>query len=62
MYNKPKNKQGSKLMLKGSRQSLIYSYVFDELPKIYKLVCYNKPPKIEATLKAKKVSLVNCDQ
>ena len=37
LYNKPKNKKPSKLMIQGGRQSMICSYVFDELPKIYKL-------------------------
>ena len=36
IYNKPKNKKGSKLMLQGSIQSMICSFVFEELPKIYK--------------------------
>ena len=41
---------------------MICSYVFDELPKIYKLVTENKPLKIETSCKTKKSSLVNCDQ
>ena len=47
IYNKPKNKNGSKLMLQGSRQSVLCAYVFEELPKIYKLVCANKPNKLQ---------------
>ena len=47
IYNKPKNKKGSKLMLQGSRQSVLCAYVFTELPKIYKLVCANKPNKLQ---------------
>ena len=43
IWNNPKNKKGSKLMIQGSRQSIICSYVFEELPKIYKLVRLNKP-------------------
>ena len=38
MYNKPKNKKGSKLMLQGSMQSLICSYVFDELPRWFVII------------------------
>ena len=41
---------------------MICSYVFDELPKIYKLVTENKPLKIETSSKTKKSSLVSCDQ
>ena len=33
MYNKPKNKKGSKLMLQGGIQSMICSYVFMNFPK-----------------------------
>ena len=47
IYNKPKNKKGSKLMLQGSRQSVLCAYVFEELPKIYKLVCANKPVRLQ---------------
>ena len=53
IYNKPKNKKGSKLMLQGSNQSLICSYVFEELPKMYKLVCDNKPKPLEDKNKTK---------
>ena len=34
-------------MLQGSCQSVLCSYVFGELPKIYKLVCANKPKVLE---------------
>ena len=54
IYNNPKNKKGSKLMIQGSRQSMICTYVFDELPKIYKLVCDNKPKKMEGNQKTRK--------
>ena len=43
IYNNPKNKKGSKLMLQGSSQSVLCQYVFEELPKMYKLVCANRP-------------------
>ena len=43
IYNKPKNKKGSKLMIQGSPQSMICSYVFGQLPETYKLVCQNNP-------------------
>ena len=46
IYNKPKNKKGSKLMLQGSPQSVICGYVFEELPKVYKIVLENKPMKL----------------
>ena len=38
LYNKPKNKSGSKLLIQGSDQSAICSYVFNELPQIYKKI------------------------
>ena len=62
IYNKPKNKKGSKLMIQGCRQSLICSYVFDELPKMYKMVCNNKPVQMEESARGKKTSFVKCDQ
>ena len=62
LYNKPKNKKPSKLMIQGGRQSEICSFVFDQLPKIYKSVCENKPLRIETKSMAKKAPLVNCDQ
>ena len=66
IYNKPKNKKCSKLMLQGSIQSLICSYVFEELPKIYKMVCDNKPKPLEDKIKSKKKTygkpIVKCDQ
>ena len=49
-------------MIQGCRQSLICSYVFDELPKIYKMVCNNKPVKMEEIARGKKTSFVKCDQ
>ena len=63
IYNNPKDKKGIKIMLQGSRQSLLCAYVFEELPKIYKLVCNNKPKKLET--KNKKTPgkpSVKCDQ
>ena len=51
IYNNPKNKKGSKLMLQGSLQSALCSYVFEELPKVYKLVCLNKPKEMESNIK-----------
>lgn len=65
IYNNPKNGKGSKLMIHGRIQSLICSFVFSELPKIYKLVCNNKPNVIESNFKqsskAKKKPNVKCD-
>ena len=66
IYNKPKNKKGSKLLLQASLQSLICSYVFEELPKIYKLVCDAKPMALDDNLKRKskpsEKPIVKCDQ
>ena len=67
IYNNPKNKKGSKLMLQGSSQTLLCSYVFDELPKIYKVVCESISIRdIEDITKVKKKmpekSLVKCNQ
>ena len=46
IYNNPKNKKGSKLMLQGRPQTITCSYVFEELPKIYKLVQQKGPKSI----------------
>ena len=66
IWNNPKNKKGSKLMIQGSRQSIICSYVFEELPKIYKLVRLNKPEVMAiGTRTTKRMpvrAIVKCDQ
>ena len=66
IYKNPKNKTGSKLLLQGSIQSMICSYVFSELPKIYKLVCDTKPKFLEDEVKRKPKTpvkaLVKCDK
>ena len=64
IYNKPKNKKGSKIMIQGKLQSLLCSYVFDELPRIYKTVCENRPKKIETNKKKSTPSKpgVQCEQ
>ena len=66
IWNNPKNKKGNKLMSQGSRQSIICSYVFEELPKIYKLVRLNKPEvlKIESgnTRNIPGRTIIKCDQ
>ena len=66
IYNKPKNKKGSKIMLQGSIQSLICAYVFKELPMIYKMVCDRKPKSVEIISNQKKKAIakpcVKCDQ
>ena len=53
-------------MLQGSVQSMICSYVFNELPKIYKLVCNTKLKSLEDKIKEKNRTpskvLVKCDQ
>ena len=63
IYKNPKNKTGSKLMLQGSIQSMICSYVFNELPKIYKMVCEMRPKFLEdRQVKGKQKALVKCEQ
>ena len=66
IYNNPKNKKGSKLMLQGSIQSLICAYVFNELPRIYKHVRLTKPKPLEDKQKKKQSTpgkaMVKCDQ
>ena len=49
-------------MLQGCKQSVLCSYVFDELPKIYKLVCSNKPKKLAIKKKLIVKPVVRCDQ
>ena len=49
-------------MLQGSRQSLLCSFVFDELPNIYKSVCKNRPLNIEINVKTIKTPVVKCEQ
>ena len=52
-------------MLQGSKQSLICSFVFDELPQIYKMVCDKKPKKIDhknKILKSPLKPIVKCEQ
>ena len=39
IYNESKNKKGSKLMVQGSKHSLICSFIFNELPKMYRIAC-----------------------
>ena len=65
IYNNPKNGKGSKLMIQGRVQSLICSFVFSELPKIYKLVSQNKPKMLQSSSKPKNIKRkpnVKCDQ
>ena len=61
IYNNPKNKKGSKIMIQGKGQSLLFSYVFEELPKIYKDVCQRKPKRLE-NFKSKTKAGVKCEQ
>ena len=52
-------------MIQGSRQSILCSYVFNELPKIYKLVTANKQTILKSNIKLKNKpvkSTVKCDQ
>ena len=64
LYNKPKTKKGSKIMIQGGRQSLICSYVFEELPRIYREVCKNRPKVEESMLKVQRNQkpCVKCEQ
>ena len=57
IYNKPKNKKVSKILIQGRSQSAICSYVFEELPRIYKDVCANKPKIIESNRIRNKLEL-----
>ena len=61
IYNKPKNKKGSKLMVQGKKQAVLCKYVFQELPKLYKSVCTNKPKKLVFMKKPVKPD-VKCDK
>ena len=63
LYNNPKNKKGSKLMLQAGKQSVLCSYVFDELPKVYEEVCQKKPKRsIQLpTIKRNSKPVVKCD-
>ena len=64
IYINPKNRKGSKLMLQGSSQSLLCQHVFEELPKMYKLVCANRPKKVKMNKLGTKPEkpAVKCDQ
>ena len=49
-HNKPKDKKQSKILIQGSLQSVLYDFVFGELPKVYKMVnskriCLVTPPR-----------------
>ena len=59
IYNKPLNKKSSKLMIQGSIQSMICSYVFNELPKVYKIVCEMAPKPLEQPVTKKLKPQVN---
>ena len=63
LYNNPKNKKGSKIMIQAGRQSVICSYVFEELPRIYDEVCQKKPKTIKKISRVKTNSkpFVKCD-
>ena len=39
IYNKPKTKKDSKILVQGGFQPLTCLYVFTELPKVYRKVC-----------------------
>ena len=50
-------------MIQGCRQSVLCSYVFDELPLIYKLVCDNIPKHLPVKATNNRSSAtVKCDQ
>ena len=65
IYCNPRNKKGSKILIQGSSQSLLCSYIFEELPQIYKLVCENKPLPLRIKGRSTRVvvsQLVKCIQ
>ena len=52
-------------MLQGRRQSLLCTYVFEELPKMYKLVCERNPKELQIKYRKKKTPVkphVKCEQ
>ena len=59
IYNKPKNKNPSKLLIQSGNQSLVCIYVFSELPLIYKNIL-----TIDAVTEERKkaANLVECGQ
>ena len=65
IYDKPKNKKGSKLMLQGGSQAVLCSYVFKELPRIYKVVTTKIPsiPQFSKKVSRKSTQLaVKCEK
>ena len=51
-------------MLQGSMQSVICAFVFDELPKIYKMVLNDKPKAVEESVQGNPSGrpVVKCDK
>ena len=62
IYNNPKSKKSSKLLIQGGEQYLICLYVFNVLPKIYKDVCRNKPKVVVSKRSQPSRSMVSCGQ
>ena len=64
IYNKPKTKKESKLLIQGGFQPLTCLYVFTELPKIYKKVSKEKPKAINDMRTSPKLikPTVKCEQ
>ena len=62
IYNKPKTKTPSKIMIQGGIQINICMFVFNMLPQIYKEVCKIAPEEPIKSIRKKKQSMVSCDQ
>ena len=62
IYNKPKNKKASKLLIQGGSKALICVFVFTVLPIIYKTVCENKSNMIDSQEQTTTKSMVKCGQ
>ena len=62
-YKKPKTTKVSKFLVQGGNHMAKYSFVFTELPIIYKTVCNAKPAKIEQdVINVQSPSGVTCDK
>ena len=62
IYNKPRNKKSSKLLIQCGDQFMICMFVFNVLPRIYKNVCKNTEKVAEIKKKQSTKSEVSCGQ
>ena len=62
IYNKPKTKKSSKLLIQGGSQSLICLFVFSELPRIYKDVSNREELNVVTRGNVSLRSMVSCGQ